>query len=347
MSRRIDPSTIVVNEFVAHRVPRLKGEDDKRKIQFSAAVPTLPPATLAFFARRLKRAFSDAGQNVEVDETLAVPKMPDLVKTFLTAKSPDLLAISNEGAKLLQGVQTASPHEEESLVATMDITVEGQRGLAVAKLEQEQGVEFNEEQVDGGGTTLVVSVNERLLLTDNTRVFKAAGFRMEDGDLVGVCCDVQQGHPTDLAKYFLSTFLGCRHQSSPARMTKGFVAVVEAYASKNIADADVKMKLDMALKTEIASNRSKIDPRKFVQVNLPQKHQAPMLDAIKQAGVPTASFDKDLSSLGRTATRSKWTTASGISINGPLEAMQDRVSSSTDEDGNPIIVIRDTLKKVG
>lgn len=346
MSRKIDSSKIVVNQFVAHRVPRLKGEDDKREIRYSAAVPKLPKATLEFFAGRLKRTFNDSGQFVEVDEALDAPKMPGHIETYLTAKMPDLLEISRSAAKLLQEVQGASPHEEESLVTTMDVVIEGQRGIAIAKLEQEQGVEFEEQDVDGG-TTLVVSVNERLLLTDNTRVFKAAAFRREDGDTVGVMCDVQQGHPTDVAKYFLQSFLGCRHQASPARTTKSFATVVRTYASKNIADDDEKIALDYALQTELASHRTKINPTKWVQVNAPKQHQAPLIDEIKKAGIPTASFDKDVSSLGKRAPRTKLTTSSDIRIDGPVEAMHDKVTSTTDEDGNPIIIIRDTLTKVG
>lgn len=345
MSREVDPSTVVVERFVAHRVPRHKGEDDDRPIGYSASVPDLPPETLEFFARRLKTTLLDSGQNVEIDESLESPQMPGHIQAFLASSDRDLLELSKHAAQLLLEAQPASKWEDESIVAVMDVTVEGQQGVAFAKLEQEEGVEFEEEQVEGG-TTLVVSINDHLLLTENTRVFKAAVYRMEDGSPVGVLCDIQQGERTTLARYFLRDFLGSRHQESPARTTKAFVAAVERYVSKSIADPEQKVRVSEALRTEIRSDRTKVSPTKFIQVNVPREHQGPMRQELVDAGLPMASFDKDRRLVERHQKRTAYTTASGIKLSGPAEAMSERVETGEDEQG-AYLLIRDRITKVG
>lgn len=345
MSRQVDPSTIVVNRFVAHQVPRLKGEDDERPIRYSVSVPDLPPDTLEFFAGRLKVTLLDSGQNVEIDESLESPQMPAHVESFLASDETDLLEVSMHAAQLLLEAQPATRWEDESILAVMDVTVDGQPGVAIAKLEQEEGVEFEEAKVDGG-TTLVVSINDHLLLTENTRLFKAGVYRMEDGAPVGVVCDIQQGERTTLARYFLRDFLGSRHQISPARTTKAFVAVVERYVSEKVADPEQKLQIDAALRAELASARPKIAPSKFIQVHVPEEHRGGMHQAITEAGLPTASFDKDTALVERRQKRTSYTTASGIKLSGPAEAMAERVETGEDEKG-PYLIIRDRLTRVG
>lgn len=338
----IDVGQIAVSRLIAHRVPR-GSTDDTRQPRLTDAVPDLPPETLDFFARRLKRSLGENGQDVEVDERLEAPQMPQLIMEYLGSGPSDLVAASQRAAGILFDVQGASRWEEESLFITCDVSLSGRAALAVMKLEEESGVEWQEAETEEGETVLMVSVNEQLVLTENTRVFKSALFSMDDGSLAGLISDDQQGRPTRVADYFMRRFLGCRHRRSPATTTQAFYKAVQQFISTDVTDQDEKFELEYALKSELSSNRNRIAPQQFISDYVREERQDLMLRRLQEADVPTTRFPKDVSRLGSARKTTRLKTTSGITIAGNIDEVADRVRSGVDDDGTPVIIIRDQL----
>lgn len=343
MVKSIDVGQVKVAQLIGHRVPRRKGPDDKREPALTDALPSLPPETLDFFGARLKKSLAAKGQDVEVDPKLDDPRMPRLVRGHLASAPRDLVATSQTAARYLFESQGGSRYEDESLFVTLDVSLGGQPAISVMKLEKESGVEWDEETNDEGETVLMVSVNPRLFLTDNTRVFKAALFALDDAALVGIVSDDQQGQPTDVAEYFMRRFLGCRPRRSPAITTRDFYRTIERFISEDLTDPGQKLDVEGALKTELNSNRKRIDPVDFVSTYVPEEHQDLLLTRFRENEVPTTTFSKDLGKLGAQPRTTRLKTASGITIAGSAEEMSDRVRPGVDEDGAPTIIVRDTL----
>lgn len=167
--------------------------------------------------------------------------------------------MSQDAARHLYAVQGGS--NSEGLLVVCGVTVEGRTGVALMKLEEEEGVQVEQSTVSGK-PTLSVTVLDNLMLTDNTRVFKAGVFWMSGNRLVGVASDEQQGTPLDIADYFLAQFLGCRLERRPDVLTRAFYDTATRFISEEVSDSDKKLDYERAVHAELCS-RTNIDPVQF------------------------------------------------------------------------------------
>lgn len=336
-----DAATLGVNELIAHQIPHRRKSDPIVDIEKSEAVPQVPQETLGFFTRRLVRTLNHRGQDVEIDQSRTELVMPPLMREYLT-NEVELLEFSQHAAQHLYVSQTGS--SSEGLLIACDLIHAGTPAIGVMKLDEEEGVVVEEQQVNGH-RTLGVTVLDHLLLTDNTRVFKAGVFWTDGDALVGHVSDEQQGDPVDIADYFLGRFLGCRLARRPHVLTRTFYDTVTSFISDQVADADKKLDYQDALHTEINSNRTKIDPIQFAQDHFDEEHRQPLLDAFTAAEVPEQSFFKDTARLGTRTKKSRLRTSGGITISGSIAEMKERVEPR-ELDGEQVIVIHDTLREV-
>ncbi len=87
--------------------------------------------------------------------------------------------MSQDAARHLYAVQGGS--NSEGLLVVCGVTVEGRTGVALMKLEEEEGVQVEQSTVSGK-PTLSFTVLDNLMLTDNTRVLRleSSGCRATD-----------------------------------------------------------------------------------------------------------------------------------------------------------------------
>ena len=116
------------------------------------------------------------------------------------------------------------------------------------------------------------------------------------------------------------------------------------YISKNVPDEDDKLEYFTALYAELRSNKKKIEPVQFIQDHIGDDHKGPLLQALKDRGVPSAAFVKDVTDLPRQGRAPKLKTVGGLTISGEPEAME--AVGTGDVDGEHVIVIRDSLRAV-
>jgi hypothetical protein len=340
MAKTIDPGRIAVQEFIAHQVPRRRRSESGREPKFSQAVPDRNDRNLDFFTRRLKRTLQQRGQPVETDPRIQDALVPAQLKAYLQ-DGGDIVGVSQKVATHLCETQPGSHHERESLFVATRLSIAGQLGLAVMKLEEEEGVHFTTKTVRGK-TVLDVELYDNLTLTDNTRVFKAGAFWIDRGGVYGLVSDDQQGQPGEIADFFLRRFLACRYQRRPSLTTKDFYEAVETWIDHSTLPDQDKLDAYDALKTEVRSQRRTIDPVQFIADNFAPEHQDALRDHLAQAGVPDAEFDKDLARLGTRPSKSRLKTSTGITITGDADDIKERVSSEI-LNGEQVIVIRDVL----
>ena len=338
----VDVASLTIKNLIAHDIPKRMAADELTDFELSQAVPKLPRPTLDFFRGRLKVTLTKRGQLVDPNPKLNKPPLPPVLQAWLADSKVDVVDVSQEAAKHLYSVQTGSA--SEGLLAVSAATIDGRRALALMKLPHEEGLSVTQTNV-GGKPTLNVEVLGNLTLTENTRVFKAGVFWLDDGAMLGLVSDDQTGEATDIAGFFLTNFLGCRRVRQPKVLTKAFKEAVTEYISKNVTDEDDKLQYTYALYAELRSNAKKIDPTKFVSEHVGDDHKAPLLEALKQRGVPAAAFVKDTEMLPRGGRAARLQTEGGLTISGDAEAIE-RVESHDDVDGEHAIVIRDRVKSV-
>jgi len=336
----IDLSSLSIGQFIAHEIPHRRKNEVAADIPLSASLPRLDKRIINFFCNRLQGTLTKRGQLVDVDPKIQDPFLPRTIDEWF--KKPKLISFSQLAAKHLYIVQggSASP----GMLGVADAKVGGKPAIALMKLPEEEGVRFEKISVDGKETYNVTLLGD-LTLTENTKVFKAALLWQEKGTIVGLVSDDQTQESSVIAGYFLSEFLGCRHQVRPRTLTKAFKETVTEFINKEVIDEGDKVRYFTALQAELHSNKKNIDPPDFIQKHINSAHKSALQKWLNEKGVPTAAFQKDLSLLSSQGRKSRYLTDGGITIVGDSEQMEELVEVRDSETGCEI-VIHDRLRRV-
>lgn len=147
----------------------------------------------------------------------------------------------------------------EGLLTVCEVDVAGHRGLAVLKLEREQGARVELANTSGGRTFSVQHLRD-LMLTERTKVFKVGLFVQTGADLAsidGAVCDTQKSYDGTVAHFFLEQFLGCRLREKPELTTKRFFEATERFINEQVTEPEKKAQYQVALLAELNGTRDK------------------------------------------------------------------------------------------
>lgn len=287
----------------------------------------LPPAPLAlsdvvsvinndlrnYIAERLRRSVQ-RGFDVERDPATA-SITPVLVEDMIAGRVP-LVPASRELATHLYGIQRR-PYRP-GLLAVCTANVEGRPGVALLKIERARGMRAEPTTDPQGRRTFALDVIRSLLFTDNTQVFKAAVFRVFRRALDGKVSDEQAGErERDVADFFLRTFLGCRLATAPDIATRAFFDSAESYINEEVADPVQKTTYELALITELNSQRQVIDPPGFARAYLRVEDRQPFLRHLQERGVGAEPTVKSLDLVTAILKRVQMDFHSGVKVLAP------------------------------
>lgn len=313
----------------------------------------LTPELEAFFAKRLVETMQSAfGVQFEPDTESEVPALI----TGLVADHGKLMEVSRRLASTLQGAQPAISPPGLLVVLTgrtTDHTV-----AAVMKLEHETGVRSQLVEGRDGTKVFEITLEHDLFLTDNTKVFKAAVFRLPPepnatsaaapADVDVWMSDDQAGvGAAPVARFFREEFLACIYRLAPEIQTQEFHTAAERFVN-GVTDAEKRVRYGNALMTELLSSRQQVTPRTFARENLDVDDQQRFLTTIQQAGVGSARFPKDVSRIRTKLRRTTIRTQSGAEVVARPELFDEGIVTvvSADEEGPDRIEIRDKIKNV-
>ncbi|HLA82143.1 MAG TPA: nucleoid-associated protein [Thermoleophilia bacterium] len=341
-----DLGTLFVRHLIVHDIP-LRRAADPTDVELTLSGAPAPDNTdvAHFFKERVTETLLGYGEAVYFVEDSGSP-VPDLVNTFLNSRRTGdrLVAMSQQLAQHLHSVQNATNPAGLLTVCACDLA--GYAAVAVLKLKREEGVRLTTEQVDGK-ETLSVEFLRQLMLTQETKLFKAALFSIEDdqGHVSGLLSDEQQPRKGPAA-FFLNTFLGCDRVEAPDLLTKRFSDTALEFIRESVDDPELKSRYYTALQAELASNRTQIRPRTFIRDHVEQQHQDAAAKLMVAHGVPSAAFQKDTSDVKPLLTRKVLTTRRGIRISGSRAVFDDVVRVET-VDGVSTVRVNDTVEEVG
>lgn len=335
-------ATIQIRRVIFHDVPRkVKGQDQSPTL--SEVECAIDPTKVALLKDKLVRVLaSSAAYDLEVNPQ-AESSIPKLVEqsTVDGLTGPKFVAASQAMAVALLEHQpgSASP----GLLAVLSCQVGGRRGIALLKLEREEGAQLKLSDHDGK-KTFEMDVLGDLVLTDGTKLFKSVLFaRIGTDDFGAVACDGQRSYAwnDELAQFWIR-FLGCKLREAPRITTKKFFEATLEYINKQVAD-DPELKNDLydqvvaAMKTQ----KKTFAPRKFIEECIPADHREPFRLHLEERHVTMKQFTIDPSEIKSHLKRRSLETATGIRITVPAEANEVVDVQKTH------VVIADTVVSVG
>jgi hypothetical protein len=304
-------------------------------------------AGLEFFLRdRLTRTFSEAAQPIRRDEDIVTPT-PELVIAALRAgPDADIVKPFHPLPALLMEVQ--AHNSPRGLLAMIRGSCGSARVLVVVKVEQERGLSF-ETYVDEGEVRVEVVIEDGLVFTDKTEVFKAALFYIEDEELLGLLTDDQTGSiyrgPSSL--YWLTDFLGCRYSREADVLTRSWIKATERLVKSDVTDPADKDTVLSAMLAELASNRTSIDPRRFIDNYVPDEHKDAARDRLLNEGAPNTRFPKSRDVSGKAPQKKRFVFDTGYEVTMPADAQPDLAKDVVDGVEVDVLTIRGRIRRVG
>jgi hypothetical protein len=338
---------VTTDELGAFRIRRVIFHDIPRHVKNSESAPRLSEVETKIEARqrehlhdRMVRILgSKSAYDIEFDPLSGSP-VPDIVRVCTGDSAHKFVQQTHVVARYLHEQQVGS--SPAGLLTVIEGTTLGHRGLAILKLEREEGAQL---EFDEAARTFSMDVLENLVLTEGTRLFKSALFiRTGNGpdDLRAVACDSQRSFasPVELARFWMR-FLGCRLTEEPHITTKRFYETTLQFIEDAVTDPVQKTALYNHLVSEISSERRTFAPNRFVEDYVPPEYREPLREFLTERHVSLRQFSVDLSEIDSRLRRRSYDTKNGVRVVVP-EEHADLVDVNEET-----ILVRDVVTRVG
>lgn len=345
----INIALLRISGAIFHQVPtkgRLGGGGAAPRTTLSTAESPLDPRLELFLCDRLKRTFTHAAQPIVRDDAVACPT-PDIVLTSLGAGSaPDIVEPFHPLPDLL--LEKQARNSPEGLLAIIRGACDSTPVIVLVKVEQERGMSF-ETVEDGDERRVEVVIEDGLVFTDKTDVFKAAIFYLDGGgDLAGYLTDDQTGsvYRGPASIYWLSDFLGCKYQIGPDVTTRAWIKATEQLVKRDIEDPAQKDRVLSAMLVELQANTNQIDPQGFIQTHVPDGVQDQAMTRLRENGAPTRRFAKSRDVSAQAPKRKKIFFDNEISVTMPADSIPDISKEQVGDEEVDVLTIRGRIRRV-
>lgn len=143
-------------------------------------------------------------------------------------------------------------------------------------------------------------------------------------------------------------FLGCEFLQQADVQTETFLTTAQRFfAQRTGRDPEANASYEMALISEMQSAAKTVEPERFASEHIREDDQDLFLQRIREAGLPTKSFRKDVSLVASKIRRMRIQTARGADVYAPPEMFNDgSVVIESAEEGDALITVRDAVSKV-
>jgi 37-kD nucleoid-associated bacterial protein len=262
----------------------------------SNALSPLDDDLRAYFRERIADSLRRAAFPVKAKEERTSPT-PDLVHLHLTDPGSDFVDISQQLAAHLFAAQQKVRSSPGLLVVIAGKVASG-RALVILKLQKQQGLNL-ERTGPKGAETYNLDHLRRLMLTDETRVYKIALFEADGvgtpDEVHGEVSDKQRFSSPEkrMAAFFLDDFLGCEVRDDPTQMTSSYYLSGERYLNEKVTTPEKQARYHRAFIADLANQSGHVAPQKFAEQNLDKADREAFLATLKADGVQTTQFAKD------------------------------------------------------
>jgi hypothetical protein len=338
----IDLGMIHVDRLIVHEIPRryVRSAPSDGPVLSDVESP-LEDDVRNFFQERLVSTLSNAYE-VEFDPASG-SAIPALVKNLVSRQPPDFVKASHDLANTLHASQAGV--NPAGLLTLMGISLGKRSGIAIVKLEKEEGARVERSEV-GGLATFNVSHLRDLMLTRKTKVFKVGLFIPGDGagDIESLVSDTQKGAGTAVAFFFLSEFLGCKLKEVPEVTTKRFFEVTQRIINDEVESPETKARYEIGLIAELQNSHGSVRPAAFAASTFDVDDRGRYLEALTAEGLAAGTFAKDIRLIEPTLRRIQWKFENGISVLAAPDLVGESLRIESLADGRTKMEITDHLK---
>lgn len=335
---KLDTGTIEISQWVIHEIPKSFRFGPEATLDLSEALSPFDSEVARFFERKMSDSFARSRHEVDAIDSGETP----LKIAGRLSGSSDLVTLSKDLASKLANAQTGA------MSSGLLVVMEGSHGsdplLAVMKLEKEEGARAASAEVDGKATYSVEYLKD-LFLTGRTRVFKVAVFVSRDEAIWAGWISDPQSKGSNVADFFVETFLECRLSNDPTIATKRFHEEAERFVNDHVTDAEKKYRYETALVAELNRSDAEVNLAKFATANLDAEDRQHFVDALRDAGLES-SFVKDTGLISSKIKRLQYVFESGVKVSHPVDTPPDVVSVVDASAGRTEIRVVDDLKTV-
>lgn len=317
------------------------------------------------FKKRVKDALGADSKAVNMEIVNQERRdLASLVNTMIDQDSESFSASSYDIADKLADSQTTKGIPGGIVVVfSGTYSNAAKKFLGVIKAEVHSGYQ---KEVNDQTNEISLKFVEEILLTPGTRLYKTAGFfekasydptSNDLNDKWAVMVSDYQISATDgkaAAQYFYATFLGCGYPQTSARTTKEFYEQTRNFISNLDASESEKGDLIDALTTYLKVDTSAtVSASHFAETYFENVDlQDDYTSYIREAGLPTSSFTKDVEHISTQLKHRKVSFRSNVKIVGPSQIFKDLVTIETidgdlDESGSALewtkIIVKDKI----
>ena len=353
---------LAVDSLIVHDVPKKfsksyikENPDIPSEEAILSDVPTIFDSELIrFFHDKISSTIgSTSAFEVEFDIALSENRTQQAITEYFTIggassfplPEDDVIRITKNIAKSLHEVQTA--RNPGGILLFIPCHNQNKYGLAILKVEREDGVRIQRDTTEQGKTTFSAQHIKDLMLTSKTKLFKIVLFYKDNDNIVGFVCDQQQGviKNREVANFFLTDFMGCKLKEEPLVSTKKFYEAVTAYINNSDLTDSEKLDTRTHLISELTNNMTTVNVLGFAQRYLPDGKTPTFMAAMERSKVPQ-SFTKDIQLIGESIKKVKYELECGIKITGTEEAVKQNLTIESCDDGKTKFELIDRIRKV-
>lgn len=338
-------ATFSIESLIVHDVPRRLAQGEQGEELLLSEVPsTLNAGLRNFFTERMKRSLSRNHYEVERDPDSTSPVPGRVAELLRAADDRDDVLVQTSRALAEHLFSTQTRANSPGLLIVCRGRVDGNKAVAIMKLEREDAVRVSQIQQDGHPTFDVEYLRD-LMLGKNTRVFKASLFAMTQNEIDGLVSDSQSSDAkSEVANFFLHRFLGCKLKTAPDVATKTFFTASQEFIN-TLDDPEKQARYEIALIAAMNAPGRTMTAGSLIN-QLDVRDRAALRRFLGQSEAPTGRFEKDTRLVAAQLRQMVFGfRESKLRLSGPPEDVERFVQFNEGADAAPV-EIHDQVKDV-
>lgn len=355
-----------IDKIIIHQVYQRDVEGHKVTPMQSHEYTNFSATAMETFKQRVIEALGESSKAVEMEITNQdMEDLPTLVERSIDEDGVTFAVSSYDFA-----VKLTNSQHTKGIPGGIVVVFTGTQGhpakkfIGIIKAETHSAYEKEVDDVTG---EISLKYVEEVLLTPSSKLYKTAGFfekanydstysDLNDKWVVMVSdSQISKAGGKAAAKYFYADFLGCGYPQTSARTTKQFYDeakdFIKALDVEEHEKSDYLNALTTYLKVDTSSTISSSD---FASKYFDQDTQDSFTEHMEDAGLPTASFTKDVEHIAGNLKFRKVSFSKNVKISAPSDSFKNLITMSTiegdaDESGTPAewtqVIIKDKIVK--
>jgi 37-kD nucleoid-associated bacterial protein len=335
-------ATVALRHAIFHDVPNQRGG---AQVTLATDVTPIDAARRRLLKSKLTAILGSGKAYGIVFQAQPSSTVPGLVREITASNYSENRFIEASQAMAQHLYQVQGGAVSPGLLCVLDMVMLNRHGLILMKLEREEGAELKIREA-GGRTHFELSVLDSLVLTGNTRLFKAAAFVRtgsgEDDFLMSACDNQHNATDTKEMARFWRKYLGCDLEEAARVATAKFFNATIEFVNTQVEDPELQTVIYESLHSELRSARQNFSPRSFFTNHVPAEIRSQLGTFLEERHVSMASFPKDVQDIKSSLKRLTYISEAGVRVVKPEGAPEGLVNVTPEQ-----IIVNDRLSRLG